>query len=469
MGLTTSGIFSGINTDDVVGKLMQVERQPLLKLQKKEADYQAKISGLGNLLSSLNGFKTAAAALKATNLLSMKANSGDSNIFTATAATGASPANHTIKISNLAAAQSIYSATFASTTDAVADLSSVATQKMQIQVGAGAAFTITVDATNNTLSGIKDAINKAKTDVTASIMNDGTGNRLVLSSTKTGTASKIVIKVDENNDGVFEEAPDDTDVAGLSKLAFNATYDVDGNVTGGIASMTQSQVAKNASLIVDGLTVTKSSNTITDVIEGVTLTLKKDSAGATVNLDVTKDIDGLKAKINLFVTTYNTAMSQVKSLQGTSASRGVLMGDSTISSLKSTLTGTIVTGYSNTSLARMGITHDTKAVLSFNTTTFDTEFAANEANVLSALNAMATALETKLDTYIKSAIPDKQKSYESSSKLLAKRQEEMLRRLDKVELELKKKFNSLDQRVQQLQGQGTYLAQNFAALNNSQK
>ncbi|MHB8841656.1 MAG: flagellar filament capping protein FliD [Candidatus Aquicultor sp.] len=468
MGLITSGLFSGINTDDVVTKLMQVERQPLTALQKKEADYGAKISSLGNLLSSLTTFKSSITALKDSSLIGMKATSGDTAVFTMTTDTSASAASHSIKVINIAAAQSIYSTTFANTTDLVADLSVNATQKLQIQVGSGATFTITVDSTNNTLTGIKDAINKAKTDVTASIVNDGTGNRLVLASSKTGVVNKIAVKIDEDNDGTYEENPDDLDMTGLSTLAFNPTYDgATGLVNGGTANLSQSLIPKDASLEVDGLAVTKSSNTISDVIAGVTITLKKDSGGNNINLDVTKDNDSLKAKINALVSAYNALMKTVNDIQGNSVQKGVLTGDSTVRTLASAVKGVTTNTYNNSSLTLLGVTHDKSGVLTFDPATFDKALAADDQSVVTTLNKMAAALEPTLDTYIKTAIPDKQKGYSATTKLLAKREEEMQRRLNKVELDLRKKFNDLDSIVQRLQGQGNYMTQQFEAMSGN--
>ncbi len=468
MGLTTSGIFSGINTDDIVSKLMQLERQPLVKVQQQEADYQAKISGLGTLLSSITSFKSAVTALKDSTILGTKATSSDSTVLTATTSTGATAASHSIKVVNIAAAQSVYSGTYANTTTAVADLAVNPTQKLQIQVGTGTAFSITIDATNNTLAGVKDAINKAKTDVSASIINDGTGNRLVLTSNKTGISNKIVVKTDEDNNGVFEENPADQDMVALSKLAFNPTYDgVTGDVNGGIANLSQSLKPKDASLIVDGLTVAKSSNTISDIIEGVTITLLKDSAGNTINLNVLKDRDSLKAKINSLVTLYNSAVKTISGLQGSSDQKGVLTADSTVNSLKSTIRNVITKTYNNSSLALLGVTHSKDGVLTLDSATLDKALDADDQSVVTTLNTMASSLESTLDIYVKTAIPDKKKGYEATTKLLIKREEELTRKLDKVEEGLKKKFNDLDRQMAQLQGKGNYIAQQFSAQNNS--
>jgi len=466
MSITTSGIFSGINTDDVVAKLMQVESRPLVALQRKEADYQAKISGLGSLLSTITGLKSSLTALKdSSNLISMKAMSSDTNTFTAITTTGALAANHSIKVNNIATNQSVYSAAFTNTTDAVADLSTYATQKLQIQVGSSAAV-ITVDSTNNTLSGIMSAINNAKIGVNASIVNDGTaGNRLVLTSTTPGAANRITVKADIDNNGIYEEAPLETNNTGLARLAFNPTYNPDGTVLGGIVNMTQSQAAKDASLVVDGLAITKSSNTISDVIAGVTINLVKDSAGSTLNLNVSQDNEAIRAKLTAFVTAYNSAMSSIKGLQGTKDKKGVLPADSTMDALANTLRNVISNTYSNSSLTLLGITHDKYGVVSLDSTTFDKAMTSGSQSVANVVNAMATSLDSTIDNYIKNVIPNKQDSYSKVTKSLAKAELDMQIRLSKTELDLKRKFNNLDRLMGQLQNQSNYMTQQLAALN----
>lgn len=465
MGLATSGIFSGINVDDVVSKLMQIEGQPLTKLQRKEADYQAKISSIGSLLSSLSGFKSAIEVFKDSSFISVKATSSNTDVFSATADSSASPGTYNILVNNIASTQSIYSTTFAAETDEVADLSTYATQKIQIQVGSSDAVTITVDSSNNSLSGIRDAINGADAGVTASIINDGSGYRLMLTSKETGASNRIVVKVDEDNNGTFEEAAE-TDNTGLSRLAFNATYDASGNVTGGTANMTQSQIAVDASLVVNGLTVTKSSNTIDDVITGVTLNLIKDSEGSTVKLDVATNQESISSKIKAFVSAYNSVMSSIKSLRGSSESKGILKGDSTLSSVYSTLRNITSDQYEGLALAELGISIDSKGTMSFDSSKFHEMLESDQDSVINALNAMESKMEPILDDYIDTVIPDKQDSYKSMIKILTKRQEDMQLRLSKKEKLLRGKFDNLDQQLAQLQGRQTYLSQLQTQLNN---
>jgi flagellar hook-associated protein 2 len=254
MAVNPINISGSIDINSIVDKLMQVEKQPLLRLQQKEVSYQAKISAYGVLLSKLSELKNTLSELKSSNLMGMKASVSNTDFLSAEALDSASEGTYHIQIKNVATSQSIYSVAFSSETEEVADLSTFSSQRIQIQVGSNTPITVTVDSTNNTLSGIRDAINSADSDVRATVINDGNGYRLVLSSKLTGASNRITVKVDEDNNGVFEE-PSETDLTGLSKLAFNPTYDSDGNVTGGISNMIQSQAAVDAVLKIDGLEV----------------------------------------------------------------------------------------------------------------------------------------------------------------------------------------------------------------------
>src|SRR3972149_4179764 len=131
---------------------MAIEKRPLLNLQKKEVGVQAKISAYGTLLSAVSNFKSSVTALKAASLMEMTASVSDTTYMTATSGSSATAGNYSIAISSLAAAQSLYSMRFGSQNSKVADLSSVATQKIKIQVGSNTATEISVTSSNNTLS-----------------------------------------------------------------------------------------------------------------------------------------------------------------------------------------------------------------------------------------------------------------------------------------------------------------------------
>jgi flagellar hook-associated protein 2 len=461
--LGTSG--SSLDTNAIVQQLMQVERQPLTKLKQKEADYQAKISAYATLLSSVSSLRSAVNALKDSSLIGMKATVSDTSFFTATASSSASAGTYNIKVNNIATSQSIYSEAFTSESSEVADLTTYATQKLKIQVGSGSAVEITINSSNNTLSGIRDAINDANAGVKASIVNDGSGYRLVLSANSTGASNRIVIQVDENNNSTYEEAPDETDTTGLSKLAFNATYDTNGNVTGGIANMTQSQAAVDAKLKVDGLEVTRSSNTITDLISGVTINLiKGDSYASNIVLTVAQDTGTLTAKLASFVSAYNQAMSTIRSLRGNAVSKGILSGDATSLSLQNDLRTLTTQTFNNTNLVSLGLTHDKNGVLSLDSSVLNSAISDNQSNVITTINTMADSLYTSLSNYVNTIIPTRQDGYKETVKNVQKNAENLERRLQITEVALKKKFIALDRLLNQLQGTSDYLTRQMDAL-----
>ncbi len=556
--LGTSG--SSIDTSAIVQQLMQVERQPLLKLKQKEAGYQAKISAYAALLSSVSSFKSAVTSLKDSSLMGMKATVSDTSYMTATASSTATAGTYTMKIGSLAAAQSLSSLGFGSQTMKVADLSVNTTQKIKIQVGSSTAKEITIDSTNNTLSGIKDAINSASAGVTASLVkesssfvinannktivfNDGTADRtatiaegtytssglataiqtalnsapgttntfaveydttlskfkitnsagpnanilwgststtaeqilgfdpttdtvntgssttgddtvdgtykLTLTSNTTGASNTISLTVDENNDGTYGGAGE-TDTAGLSSLA-------SGN-------MTTTQAAADASITVNGLTVTRSSNTITDVITGVTMNLIKKSDPTEFTLTVENDSSSLKSKVNSFVSSYNQVMSTIKDLRGNATTRGILSGDATSLSLQNELRTVITRTYNNATLVSLGLTHDKNGVLSLNSTTFDSAVSSSQSNVVTTINTMAKSLDVSLGDYVNTILPVKKSGYQDSVKNVQKNAENLERRLQTTEVALKKKFIALDRLLNQLQGTSSYLTQQMDKL-----
>lgn len=551
---------SSIDTNAIVQQLMQVERQPLLKLKQKQADYQAKISAYATLLSSVSSLKSAVAALKDSSLIGMKATVSDTSYMTATASSTATAGTYTMKIGSLAAAQSIASIRFGSQTMKVAELSTYTTQKIKIQVGSETAKEITIDSTNNTLSGIKDAINSAGAGVTASIVkesssfvidannntivfNDGAADRtatiaegtytssglataiqtalnsapgttntfaveydttlnkfkitnsagpdvnilwgnasttaeqilgfdpitdsviagssttgddtvdgtykLTLTSNTTGASNTISLTVDEDNDGTYGGAGE-TDTVGLSSLA-------SGN-------MSTTQAAADASITVNGLTVTRSSNTITDVITGVTMNLLKTSGATEFTLTVAQDNSTLTSKLSSFVSSYNQVMSTINDLRGNAITRGILSGDATSAALKNTLRDITTASYNNTNLVFLGLTHDKNGVLSLDSSKLNSAISSNQSSVITTINTMAASLESTLSDYVNTILPVKKSGYQDSVKNVQKNAENLERRLQTTEIALKKKFIALDKLLNQLQGTSSYLSQQMDKL-----
>ncbi len=307
MGLSSAGIGSNLDVDGIVSKLMSVERQPLTKLARTEASYQTKLSGFGTLKGALSAFQTAVRGLSdISKFQGLKAAAGDPAVATVSANATATPGTYALKVTQLAQSQKLVAAGMASEIAPVGkgvisfDFGSVTGGTLNAVTGKydGSTFTsggtgiktVTIDATNDSLAGIRDAINKAGMGVSATIVNDGTGTpyRLALTSTATGAATSMKISVADVN-----APPGD----GLAQLL---------NHDPGTANqaLSQKSAAQNAEFTVDGIAVSKPTNAVTDVIGGVTLNLLKVNTDPTP-VTITRDTAAVTTAVNDFVKAYN--------------------------------------------------------------------------------------------------------------------------------------------------------------------
>lgn len=364
MVTTTASATTGtsIDVNSIVNQLMTVEQQPITKLSVKEASYQAKLSAFGTIKSALATFQTALQGLSnASKFQAVNATPSDATIFSATAASTAIAGSYSLDITSLSQAQKLVASGQTSSTAAIGagaattvtfDFGSISGGTFSTVTGVytGAAFTsngnatksITIDSTNNSLQGIRDAINAGKMGVTATIINDGSGTpyRLALSSDNNGANNSLKISV-----------TGDTAVSNL--LA---------NDPAGIQHLAETVTAQNANFKVNGVTVSKSSNTIFDVIPGVTLNLNKTTT-STTSLTVVRDTAAISNSISGFVKAYNdlsSTLTTVSAYNPASKTGALLQGDSTVRSLQSQLRAaltTTITGTSGalTTLSQVGV------------------------------------------------------------------------------------------------------------------
>jgi flagellar hook-associated protein 2 len=243
---------------------------------------------------------------------------------------------------------------------------------------------------------VRDAINAANVGVNASIVNDGTGNRLVLASSSTGTTNGLSISV-ADDDG------NNTDASGLSQLAFDPTQ-----AAGSGKNMTQVVAATDANFLLDGISISKQSNTVTDVLAGTTLNLLKTNAGSPTTLNITQDTSQVTSAVNAFVQGYNALNKSVQQLTAydTSTSTptaGPLLGDATVRSMteqiKSKL-GQIVSGVNGgyKALAQIGITSDSSGNLQVDSDKLQQALTSNPGAV-QALFATSGSTDDPLVTY----------------------------------------------------------------------
>lgn len=384
--ITSTGLGSGLDIKSMVTSLVQAEGASTTKLlDMKEARLSTQISSYGSLQSSLSSFQTSLSSLK--NLSSFQqisVSSSDSSTLTATATSNADLASYSLEVKQLAKSQSLVSPVFALAN------STVGTGTLTIKLGTttfGAGnvptgftqngnlgtLTLTIDPTNNTLAGLSNAINAAKAGVTAAVVTDNSGSRLVLSSTQTGTNSSMEISVTDTGDG------NNTDASGLSALAFNVAA----------SNMTQVQAAQDSTVAINGLDVVSSTNTVNTAIKGLTFNLLQAQPGKIITVGVTQNNDNITTAINGFVKSYNDLIKLASPMTAYDASAkkaGPLQGDSTItlalSSLRSKL-GSVVSGLNGTvkALADIGITTQRDGTLVLDSTKLTSQLAANHSGV----------------------------------------------------------------------------------------
>lgn len=352
---------TGLDVNSIVSQLMAAERQPLTKFTAREAGFQAKLSAYGSVKSAVSGFQTALNGLNsAAKFQSLTATPSDKSFFTASATSIAVAGTYSLEVSALAQAQQLVASGQTSSTAAIGsgaattltfDFGTISGGTLDEGAYSGAAFasngkgtkSITIDGSNNSLQGIRDAINAAKIGVKASIVNDGSGTpyRLTLASDNPGVSNSMKISV-----------------SGEAAIGNLLAHD-----PAGTQNLNQTAAAQNASLKVNGIAVSKASNSVSDVIPGVTLNLLK-TTDTPEKLTVARDTSTISNSIGSFVKAYNDLAGTLKNLTAYDAASkkgAILQGDATVRSLQTQLRGILGTAVTGTpgdlkTLSSIGVT-----------------------------------------------------------------------------------------------------------------
>lgn len=452
MAITAAGIGSGLDIESLVSQLVAAEGQPAInRLDTQEAKLQANLSAFGSLKSALSNFQTAVQSLQTdSSFQGRKAASSNTELFTASASTQATQGQYDIEIEQLAQAAKLTSNSgdFAETSDVVG------TGTLTINFGSES-FSLTIDESNNTLAGIRSAINNAEDNpgVTATIVSSDNGPRLVLSSDNLGSSNAITTVATDNDAG------DGNDLARLNALENNVN----------------SEAAKDAVIYVDGQKVTRNSNSFSDVIDGVTLSLAKAEVGTVEKLTISRDESATKSKINSFIKAYNalaTTTGQLSSYNADTGAAGQLLGDSTLRSVQSQIRQAItssVSGLDFGTLAEIGITTDENNNLVLDEEKLDQVLATDYASV-SGLFSSETGVANKLNTILEGFVGTegllntRTDGIESSIGRIDDQREQLAVRLESVEARYRAQFSAMDILVGQLQGIGDFLTQQLASL-----
>jgi flagellar hook-associated protein 2 len=353
---------------------MAAEQQPIAALATKEAKYQSQLTAYGSLKGALSTFQSSVAALSnPTKFTAVSASITDTSLATVSASSSAIAGVYSVSVDQLAQSQKLQSSALSATS------TTLGSGTLTISFGTytynnnapptingftlnpdKATKTVTIGPSQSSLSGVQNAINAANVGVSANIINNGTGYHLVITSTDSGISNAVRITVADSSDS------DNTDVLGLSRLTYNPAG------SPAITRLTQSTEPKNALLTVDGISISKASNAITDAIAGVNLNLQK---SGTSNMTVKQDTASIQSAVQAFVAAYNSLNSTISNLSKydlVNKKAAVLTGDSALNSLKSQLKTVFNTPLSKaggglTALSDVGIIFQKDGTLALNT------------------------------------------------------------------------------------------------------
>jgi flagellar hook-associated protein 2 len=462
------GLSSGLDTATIIKQLMQLERIPQQRLQAKQSAAESAITSLRTLNTKFASLVSAGEKLGATLAgstasstdpwRSTTATSSDTTRVSATATAGAPAGSLSFNVQQLAAAASHLSATYDGTGAPLhTDANGVVSTSFTLSRAGNGSSPVTITTANGTLAETADAINAAKAGVTASVvqMTAATDTTpatyaLQLTSTTTGKDSGIALTTDDGTDVVAKAVVTGKD----------AIIDLGG-----------------------GTLVQRSSNTMSDVLEGVTLTLTKadtkDASGAyeqpAVTVSVKKDADGIAAKVQALVDAANAARNDAKSLTAAdpvTKAKGRLYGESSVRGLVDRTRSTF--SDSTGGLAQAGITVDRHGVASFDKTKFLEALAADPTAVEAAVgkDGLAGRLHTLGDQVSRSAsapggagvITGTITSKESQISSLKSNIESWDSRLAMKEKMLERQYTSLEVALGKAQSQGQWLSGQLASL-----
>jgi flagellar hook-associated protein 2 len=440
MAIQTSGLASGIDTKSLISSLINIEKMPIQKLQVKKSAYNAQLSAISSVKSALTELKTNLKTIDTKKeVLVMKGTSSSDTSFTATATGDAAATTYDVTVDALAVAEKNRSTAFASSTD------TVTAGTISFKVKGGAAQDVTI-AEGATLLDVAAAINADVTGATASIINDG-------------TSSYLSITADESGHTIGGTAS--------NALAISETYT---GVTGSALNLIETKTASNAKLTIDGLIVESESNAVQNAVTGLTITAKKVTT-QNETLAISVDKEGVEAKVQAFVDTYNKLTSMLKKqttvTKTTNRSR-TLASDPTIRALQSSLSNNVISsvislaGQKFDSLASLGIT-TSAGQLKLDSTKFQAALDANSNNVsqiFTSTDGLAARLTAAIDPYAATGglLASRTEGINSSIKSLDNRIAQLNLRVSKYEQHLLKTFTSLETTISSIKEQGNYLA-----------
>jgi flagellar hook-associated protein 2 len=369
-----TGLGQGIDVNTFVQLALGGDQANINNLQSQETGINTQSSALANITSTLAALKSAVSALNDPLgvVNSELVASSNSNAVTATAASTATAGTHTIAVTSLATTSSFY-------TDAVATSTTPLATGDTISISAGGASvaTLTVDSTNNTLAKIAAAINTQSTAVRASVINDANGARLAFISAASGSPGNLAV---------------------TGSLHRTDTTPINFN---------QAVAGLNAVLTVDSVPISSTTNTESNVINGVTLNLAGPTGNAPVTLTVAPDTSSIATAINQFVTSYNTAINAINAqfqVGANGTGGGPLEADGSLreaqQALLAAITHSVAGSGGQVNLINLGINVNDDGTLTVNSGRLSTALSSNFSGVQSFLQTASTGFAGNLNTVL---------------------------------------------------------------------
>ena len=463
--ISTLGAGSGIDTNSLVSSLVsEVKSTKQSAITTQQSLNNSRISAMGSAISSLDTFST-----ELTNMLKDTAYAGQpASTHTAIASVsllkGGTPTGlpAQLEVKQLAQAQVVTSATMASG-------SAIGTGTLTLTTASGA-HAITIDSGNSSLAGIASAINGANAGVTATVMTDAAGSRLVLKGVN-----------GQENGFTLTMEPTDTADADLQKFIVGST--ATSLTPTSTSGMTQTQAATNARIVLDGVEMEYTDNVVKDAIPYLRIDLNSAAPGTKVTLATDEPTSTMADMLKDFVSAYNSLRGALNTVSsGGSGTSGVLSGESSIREMKRQLSSLTMTQLSSDgpykSLSEIGITTNRDGTLSLDTTRLAKVMDENPAAVTQLINptvstsgnpGLAKAVST-ISEALKGKDGPLTKAQEVYQKL-AKNYTEQLSKLDNsmvdYEARLTSVYSKMETRLASLRATQTYLSNQIAAWNAS--
>ena len=467
--ISSTGIGSGLDVNSIITQLMAIESQPLTALQKKATTIQSTVSEYGKIKSAVSTLNDLAAKLASTTTWGQTTVTSSNPAAVTAATSGSAAGSYSVQVQSLASVQTLASGVFASTTSTPGagtlniELGTWGTGQTSFTPKSGAtSINVAITATD-TLADMRDKINAAGAGVTALIMTDASGSRLLMRSSATGADNAFrstVTDADGNN----------TDAIGLSQFAFGTST----------KNLSLNQTAANAAATINGLAVSSSTNTLANIVDGLSLTLSAVTTSA-VSIDVVPDSATLTKTLTDFAAAYTAVVKLIATdtkYDAASKKGGVLQGDNAAVALQRQLR-TLAGSSSGASsvfghLSDIGLQLQSDGSMSVNATKL-TSALANLPELKKAFSNLG-GTDTTLNGFGKqfrdmtSAMLGIEGSLTTRSDGLSKQlsrnqadQDSMNIRLAGIEKRMRAQYTALDTAMAQLNSSSGYMSQQIAA------